>query len=284
MAGHSMCPGCAAAITMRHLLKILGKKTILLLSPGCVAPTTAREDAFCFKVPAAHIGLAHGAAVAAGMAAAFELKRMEDITVVSVMGDGGTADIGLQGLSAAAERDDNILYLCIDNEGYMNTGRQGSASTPLGASTSTTPVGVGAPLGRDRPKKDLPLIMTDHDATYVATACPSYLKDFQQKVEKAKSIHGFKYLHILIPCPTGWGFDSDKTIELGRLAVKTGSFILCESECGRLQVTHHIKERLPIYEYLKVQDRFRHLKQEHVLQIQKQVDNRWNKYMRLVEE
>lgn len=278
-----MCPGCAAAIILRHLLKILGKKTTLLLSPGCVAPTTAREDAFCFKVPAAHIGLAHGAAVAAGMAAAFELKGMEEITVVSVMGDGGTADIGLQSLSAAAERDDNILYVCIDNEGYMNTGRQGSASSPLGASTTTTPVGVKTPLGRDRPKKDLPLIIADHDATYMATACPSYLNDFRKKIEKIKNIKGFKYVHILCPCPTGWGFDTDKTIELGRLAVKTGVFILCEAEHGKIRITRQVKDRLPVHDYIKKQDRFHHLKEEYILHIQEHVDHRWNRYMRRAE-
>ena len=283
MPGHGMCPGCGAALAIRQLLKILGKNTIILLPPGCVAPTTAREDAFRFKIPAVHIGLAHGAAMAAGVAAALELKGMKDVSVLAVMGDGGTADIGLQGLSAAAERDDHILYVCIDNEGYMNTGRQGSASSPFGASTTTTPVGVRTPLGRDRPKKDLPLIMADHDATYVATACPSYLSDFRRKFEKAKATPGFKYLHTFCPCPTGWGFDPAKTIEVGRLAVKTGTFILCEAEHGQVKITHNVKERLPVHEYLGVQGRFRHLKEEHIQLIQEQVDRRWDRYMRFVE-
>ena len=283
MPGHGMCAGCGVAITIRHILKILGKKTIILVAPGCVAATTAREDAFRFRIPAIHIGLVHGAAMAAGVAAGLELKGMKDVTVLAMMGDGGTADIGLQGLSAAAERDENILYVCIDNEGYMNTGRQGSASSPLGASTTTTPVGVRAPLGRDRPKKDLPLIMADHDATYVATACISYLQDFKRKVEKAKDIQGFKYIHTLCPCAIGWDFDTSKTIELGRLAVKTGNFILCEAENGRIKITHNIKERLPVHEYLELQGRFRHLKEEHIQMIQELVDRRWKKYKRLAE-
>lgn len=281
MSGHGMCPGCGAAIAVRHAMKILGKKSVVLLPPGCVAPGTAKEDAFKFRLPAVHIGLVHGAAIAAGIRAGLEMKGIKDALVIPLMGDGGTADIGFQALSAAAERDDNILYLCLDNEAYMNTGRQGSATTPLGAHTTTTPAGVMAPFGRDRPKKDMFKIICDHYVPYAATACPSYLADFRRKFEKAKQIQGFRYIHVLCPCPTGWGFPSEKTIEVGRLAVRTGMFILAEAEYGRIRITYKVKKRVSVDQYLKLQRRFRHLKDEHFETIQRNIDKQWENYLRM---
>lgn len=283
MPGHGMCPGCGAAIAVRQIMKILGKETVILLPPGCIAPATTKEDAFKFRIPAVHIGLAHGAAIAAGVSAALEVKGMRNVTVLPLIGDGGTADIGLQALSAAAERNDNILYVCIDNEAYMNTGMQGSASTPMGAYTTTTPFGAMAPLGKDRPKKDLFKIISDHEALYAATACPSYLADFRRKFEKAKHIHGFRYIHVLCPCPTGWGFPTGKTVEMGRLAVKTGIFVLAEAKLGQIKVTNKVKRRIPIRAYFRLQSRFRHLKDEHIKTIQEHVDRRWEAYMRCLE-
>lgn len=279
LPGHGMCPGCGAAIAVRHIMKVLGKKTVVLLPPGCVAPATAREDAFKFKVPAVHIGLVHGAAIAAGIWAGLAMRGVSDALIVPLMGDGGTADIGFQALSAAAERDDNILYICLDNEAYMNTGRQGSATTPFGAYTTTTPVGVMAPFGRDRPKKDMLRIICDHEVPYAATACPSYLADFRRKLEKAKQVQGFKYVHILCPCPPGWGFQSEKTIEIGRLAIQTGMFVLAEAERGRIKITYRVEKKIPIEKYLELQARFRHLTDEQLQTIQKNVDEQWEKYM-----
>lgn len=283
MPGHTMCQGCGMAITVRQIMRVLGKKTVLLLPPGCVAPTTLRENAFKFRVPTVHIGLVHGAAVAVGMQVALEMKGLKDVLVIPLIGDGGTADIGLQALSGAAERNDNILYICLDNEAYMNTGRQGSATTPLGAYTTTTPAGVVVPLGRDRPRKDLFRIISAHEVPYAATACVSYLADFRRKLERAKQTQGFRYMHILCPCPTGWGFPSEKTIELGRLAIRAGMFILAESEYGRIKITHKIEKRIPIEQYLKLQSRFRHLGSEHIEMIQKSVDKYWEEYMKLAE-
>lgn len=282
--GHGMCPGCGEALAVRQILKVLGKKTIILLPPGCVAPATTKEDAFKFRVPAVHIGLVHGAAVAAGVWAGLEKKGVNDVIVAPIMGDGGTADIGLQALSAAAERNDNILYICLDNEAYMNTGGQGSASTPLGASTTTTPAGPIAPLGKDRPKKDLFKIITDHNVPYAATACPSFMADFRRKLEKSMRTQGFRYLHILCPCPTGWEHPSDKTVEIGRLAVGTGMFILAESEHGQIKLTYRIEKRIPIRQYLAMQGRFRHLGEDDLRVVQEHVDRHLLQYQKLAGE
>lgn len=279
MPGHPLCPGCGIAIAVRQILKVIGKKTIVLLPPSCIGPLT-REGAFKFKVPGVHIALDHGAAIAAGIKAGLEAKGVKDALVLPLMGDGGTADIGFQALSGAAERDDDILYICTDNEAYMNTGRQGSASTPFGAYTTTTPAGILAPLGRDRPKKDLFRIISDHKVPYAATASPSYPVDLRRKIEKAKQIRGFRYIHVLCPCPTGWGFPTEKTVEVGRLAVKTGFFILAESEYGRIKISYKIAEKMPVEHYLKMQGRFRHLKNEHVKTIQKYVDEQWEDYLK----
>ncbi|MCS7114185.1 MAG: thiamine pyrophosphate-dependent enzyme [Nitrososphaerota archaeon] len=279
MPGHPLCPGCGIAIAVRQVMKVLGKKTIVLLPPSCVGPLT-REGAFKFRVPGVHIALDHGAAVAAGVKAGLEVRGMKDVIVVPIVGDGGTADIGLQALSGAAERNDDILYVCTDNEAYMNTGRQGSASTPFGAYTTTTPVGALAPFGRDRPKKDLFRIITDHKVPYAATASPSYPVDLRRKVEKAKQTPGFRYLHILCPCPTGWGYSTEKTVEMGRLAVKTRCFILAESEFGRVRITYNVDEKTPVEQYLKMQGRFRHLKDEQVKMVQAYVDEQWEDYVR----
>lgn len=279
MPGHPLCPGCGIAIAVRQIMKVLGKRTIVLLPPSCVGPLT-REGAFKFRVPGVHIALDHGAAIAAGVKAGLEVKGLNDVVVVPLMGDGGTADIGFQALSGAAERNDDILYVCTDNEAYMNTGRQGSASTPFGAYTTTTPVGMLAPFGRDKPKKDLFRIITDHKVPYAATASPSYPVDLRRKIEKAKQTRGFRYIHVLCPCPTGWGYPTEKTVEIGRLAVKTRFFILAESEYGRIKITYKVDEKTPVEHYLKMQGRFRHLKDEQIKMVQAYIDEQWEDYVK----
>ncbi len=280
MPGHPLCAGCGLAITIKQVTKILGKKTVALIPPSCFGPL-ATENSYKLSIPGIHIALTHGAAIASGIKAGLEIKGLKDATVVPFMGDGGTADIGLQALSGAAERNDDILYVCLDNEGYMNTGIQGSASTPLGANTTTTPTGKNQPMGRDRPKKDMFRIVSDHDVPYAATACVSYLPDFKKKIRKAKNTEGFRYIHILNPCPTGWGFPPEKTVEIGELAIKTGMFILAESEFGKIRITYLPEKRLPARDYIRRQGRFRHLKETHIHQIQKSVDERFEMYLRI---
>lgn len=283
MSGHGMCQGCGAAIAVRQILMEMTPKTIILLPPGCVAPTTTGEGAYRFRIPAVHIALIHGAAIAAGISAALKMKGLNDVVVLPLIGDGGTADIGLQALSAAAERNDDILYICIDNEAYMNTGRQSSSLTPTGAATTTDPYGPKAELGKDTLKKDVFLFMVQQKIPYAATTTPAYPQDLRRKIRRALQTSGFRYVHVLCPCPTGWGFPTDKTIRVGRLAVETGAFILAEAEHGKLKINRKIKKRKPIAEYIKLQRRFRHLKPEKIDYIQRLIDENYNYYLRLEE-
>jgi pyruvate ferredoxin oxidoreductase beta subunit len=186
-------------------------------------------------------------------------------------GDGGTADIGLQSLSGAMERGHNIIYICYDNEAYMNTGVQRSGSTPYGASTTTSPHGKES-FGEDKPKKNIPMIMAAQGVPYVATASISYPEDFMKKVKKASELEGPAYIHLHQPCSTGWGFDSSKTIELGRLAVDSGSWILYEIVNGEFKVTYRPLQRKPVNEYLEAQKRFKHLADEEKGRIQSYVN------------
>ncbi|PKL73098.1 MAG: 2-ketoisovalerate ferredoxin oxidoreductase, partial [Methanobacteriales archaeon HGW-Methanobacteriales-2] len=186
-------------------------------------------------------------------------------------GDGGTTDIGFGCLSGMFERNDDVLYICYDNEGYMNTGVQRSGSTPYGASTTTSPHGKES-FGEDKPKKNIPMIMAAHGVPYVATASISYPEDFMKKVQKAKEVDGPAYIHLHQPCTTGWGFNPSKTIELGRLAVETGSWILYEIEDGEFRVTYRPLQRKMVDEYLVAQKRFKHLTEVERERIQKNVD------------
>jgi len=222
------------------------------------------------------------AAAASGIVAALRQRKLEDITVVGWAGDGGTVDIGIQALSGAAERETNFIYICYDNEAYGNTGMQRSGATPYGAWTTTTPSGK-----RER-KKDMTLIMAAHRVPYVATACPSYPLDFINKLRKAKEIKGTKYIHILAPCPTGWRYDANKTVEMGRLAVLTGLWALFEIEYGRFKLNSPSdrlldkSKRKPVKEYLTLQGRFRNLKEEDIEKIQKWVDENWEHYRKML--
>jgi pyruvate ferredoxin oxidoreductase beta subunit len=209
------------------------------------------------------------------------MRGLDDITVVGWAGDGGTVDIGLQALSGAAERETNFIYICYDNEAYGNTGLQRSGATPYGAWTTTTPT------GKKERKKNMPLIMAAHKIPYVATACPSYPVDFVNKLRKAKEIKGTKYIHVLAPCPTGWRYDTSKTVEIGRLAVQTGIWVLYEIENGRFRLNPPSdrlidkSKRKPVKEYLAMQDRFRHLTEADIEKIQTWVDEDWEYYSKL---
>lgn len=270
-SGHRACAGCACVLSLRHALKALGKNVIISQATGCMEVTTTPYPETAWRVPWIHVAFENAAAVASGVSRALKVLGKTHIKSVAIAGDGGTADIGLQALSGAVERWEDLLYICYDNEAYMNTGIQRSGATPFGAWTTTTPVGK-ARRGEDRPKKDIPAIMIAHGAPYVATASVAYPFDFVKKVKKAAAIRGPTYVHVHAPCVPGWRIDSSKSIEIARLAVLTGAWILYEHEGGKTTVTFKPAKRRPVAEYLKLQGRFRHLTEEEINEIQKMVD------------
>jgi pyruvate/2-oxoacid:ferredoxin oxidoreductase beta subunit len=278
-SGHSACPGCAPALAVRLLLKGLGPRTIVSVPASCWTviatpyPTTALGVAMLDNAIEAT-----GASIS-GLRAAADALGMRDVTVVGIAGDGGTADIGLQSLSGMLERRTNAIYVMYDNEAYMNTGIQRSGSTPLGAWTTTTPVGE-RDRGKAEPKKDILAIVRAHHPTYAATVNPSFPEDFVGKVVKAKGLEGPRFLHAFTPCPPGWKYDSAKTVEIGRLATETGLFPLYEVEDGVLRITRPYGRLRPVREYLETQGRFRHLREEEIDEIQHRVTAAWEALLR----
>lgn len=267
LPGHRCCPGCAGPIATKFILAALGKDVIFFGPGGCGHWTVKTVPAFTLHFS----GVAAGAA---GIAYALEVKGKTNIKVVSFAGDGGTSDIGFAKLSASAERNDNIIHFCYDNEAYMNTGIQKSHLTPFGAWTTTTP------MGKPTHKKDVPMIMVQHRIPYVATVTVAYLGDFKSKVKKAAEIKGFKYIHSLNPCPTGWRFPPNMTVEMSRLAVETRIWPLYEVENGVLKIDIKPKPK-PVQEYLKHQGRFRHLTRKEIEEIQVYVDRNWERLLEL---
>ncbi|MDI6884523.1 MAG: pyruvate synthase subunit PorB [Hadesarchaea archaeon] len=275
--GHRACAGCGCVLAMRHALKALGKNVIVSMATGCMEVISTPYPETAWRVPWIHAAFENTAAVASGISRALKVLGKEEVKSVAIAGDGGTADIGLQALSGAVERGENILYICYDNEAYENTGIQRSGSTPYKAWTTTTPIGKIS-RGEDRPKKDLPAIIAAHGAPYVATASVAYPLDFIRKVKKAASIKGPTYIHIHVSCTTGWRIPNDRSIEVARLAVLTGSWVLYEIEDGKLNVTFKPPKRRPVAEYLKLQGRFRHLTDEEIAEIQRMVDEQCKRF------
>ncbi len=278
--GHRSCIGCGEVLAVRQVCKALGKDTIIANATGCMEIVSSPFPTTNWMVPWIHTLFENTAAVASGVEAGLKaIKRKgrgpsQDVTVVAMAGDGGTADIGFQALSGALERGHNFIYVCFDNEAYMNTGIQRSSSTPLGAMTTTSPPGKKS-IGQVTWKKDMPGIAAAHNIPYVATACPSYGPDLAKKVKKAKEVDGPAYLHVFSVCPTGWRSRPEQSIELGRLAVETGVFPLYEVENGQYRMTKKVKELKPVRDYLKPQGRFRHLTDDIVDRIQEMVTRRY---------
>jgi pyruvate ferredoxin oxidoreductase beta subunit len=260
--GTTCCPGCGGPLFWKMALKTFGPKTIVYGDGPC---------AMCalrlIKVPCTQIHFSFIADGATGINAALRAKGREDITVVSSGGDGATADISFGKVSAAAERNENMIQICIDNEAYMNTGIQKSGLTPYGAWTTTTPT------GKETNKKDIPMIIAAHKVPYVTTASIAYPQDLARKLEKAMTIKGFKYIHTVIPCPTGWRFDPAKAVEVTRLGVDTWVTPLYEIENGVLSVNRKAEAK-PVQEYLSAQGRFRRLSKEQIAYIQNRVDKK----------
>ncbi len=273
--GHRGCAGCGCTVAMRLALKVAGKNTIATHATGCMEVISTPYPETAWRVPWIHVAFENSAAVASGVEAALKaLGKKEKVKVIAFGGDGGTVDIGFQALSGAMERGHEMLYICYDNEAYMNTGVQRSGATPYGASTTTSPAGRVS-IGNDRPKKDMPRIIAAHGVPYVATASVAFPLDFMAKVEKALSIKGPSYIHVHASCTPGWGIASEKSIEVARLAVDSGMWVLYEIENGKERVTYKPANKVPVKEYFKLQKRFRHLRDEDIARIQADIDARW---------
>ena len=274
--GTRACAGCSMALIYRIALKALGPKTIITVPASCLTVLHGMQGFCTTKVSVLHTPFATTGASASGIVASLEDKKLEkDINVVAFAGDGGTVDIGIQSLSGAVERGTNFIFACYDNEAYMNTGVQRSGSTPPGAYSTTTPD------GKTGYKKNMPKILEAHGIPYVATAISSYPLDLYEKFIKAKSILGPKYIHILAPCPPGWGYDPSKSIEIGRLAVQTGFWPLYEVIEGKFYLSKDSKrflnsdKRKPIEDYLKAQKRFKSLSEDAINNYKSYVNNLW---------
>ena len=272
--GVSACPGCGLELIIRHVLDVLGKDTTIVIPPGCSALFCGYSNETGLKISGMQGNLENTAALAAGIKAGYEAQGNHHTTVLGFAGDGGTVDIGLQSLSGVMERGDKIIYICYDNEAYMNTGIQGSSSTPLGAWTSTTQ--AGKPTGR----KDLLRIAIAHKIPYCASATIAYIPDLRKKVKKAQESGGPAVLHIHCPCPTGWGCKPAKSVEVSRTAVRTGAWVLYEYEDGRIKVNVKPKELAPIQEYLDTQSRFKNMDKNRVDALQEQVKANYQALLR----
>ncbi|HEY97828.1 MAG TPA: pyruvate synthase subunit PorB [Dehalococcoidia bacterium] len=274
--GLAWCPGCTLELAARFVPKVLGKDIILVGCPGCSAPIFYGQNRDAWHRLAYFSALMTGVASSATGISRYYQKTGKDVTVVCFTGDGCGADIGFQPLSGAAERNEKIIYITYDNEGYMNTGYQRSSTTPLGASTSTTPVG-SASQGKPTQAKNVPLLMAMHGATYVATATLSHLEDFARKLQKAreKVREGFVYIHIFAPCVMGWRIATDQSIEVCRLAVRTNYFPLWEAENGKFKLNVEVANPRPIQEFIKMVRKFAHLKEADVAAFQQMVDRRY---------
>ena len=277
--GSFACPGCGLTVAFRHVVKVLGKNTAVVTSAGCGSVVAGYYPSTTSKLPFFHCSFGTAAATAAGLKAAYEMMGKGKTHVLAWAGDGGTFDIGLQSLSGAAERNDDIFYVCYDNEAYMNTGVQRSSGTPFGAWTTTTPFQAT----EDRPKKRMAAIVAAHEVPYLATASISYPGDLQEKVARAKGIKGFRFIHILVPCPTGWLYPTKDSIRMGRLAVLNRVFPLFEVFRGKEYRLSAMGEKVTVREYLAAQGRFRGLTEEDVSAIQENVDRDWAELEALAE-
>ncbi len=275
-SGHVGCPGCGAAIAMRFLLKALGEKTMMVLPACCWSVIAGPYPQSTLKIPLIHSAFETGGAVATGVRAALDMKGDTETTVVTWAGDGGTFDIGFQALSGAVERNEDFIYVCYDNEAYMNTGIQRSSSTPYGAWTTTTP---GADWKRLR-KKNIVESLVAHRIPYAATANIAFPEDLVRKAQKAKAMKGSRFIHIFASCPTGWRIPSEMSIKIARMAVQTNIFPLYEVEDGIHYTINYKPKEYLVREYFKLQGRFRHLTDKDLDQIQEMVNEDWELLLR----
>ena len=268
--GHVACQGCGATLALRYALKALGRETIVVIPACCWSVIDGPFPYSSAGVPVFHTAFETAASMASGISAALEIKGIENVSVLAWAGDGGTMDIGIQALSGAVERGENIIYVCYDNEGYMNTGIQRSSSTPPGAWTTTTP----AKSLKRGPKKNMMEIMAAHKIPYAATANVAFPEDFIAKLKKARDIKGPKFLQIISPCPIGWKFPTQLTIKIAKLSFETCTFPLYEIEYGCYNVKQPHKKK-DAREYIKLQGRFRYLSEGEIEEMQREIDREW---------
>ncbi len=273
--GHYACPGCGLAIAMRLVLRAVGRKAIAVIVPSCEAVISGTYPFSALEVPAFHSAFAIAAPTAAGISRALKIRKETDVTVLAFAGDGGTYDIGLQSLSGAAERNEDFIYVCLDNEAYMNTGIQASSSTPPLSWTVTTP------KGKVEKKKRLMEIIVAHSVPYAATATIGYPQDLMEKVKRAKEFQGTKFIHVLTPCPTGWKMKEELTGVIAMLAFETKVFPLYEVINGEIYRITKVPKGLPVRDYLSIQGRFSHLSEDEIEKIQQEVDIEWERLIYL---
>ena len=280
LPGNRTCPGCALSLAYRHILKALDGQVIVTVPASCLTVLHGMYPVTSVNVPCVNTPFASTAASATGLVAGLKAMGRKGLTVLAIAGDGGTHDIGIQALSGAAERGEDFIYICYDNEGYMNTGNQRSGSTPLGAISGTTPI-----LGKQQNQKDMTAIMEAHGIPYVATANASYPLDLYQKVSKAKAIEGTRFIHVFTPCPPGWRFPFSDTIKIGEIAVQTGWVVLYEVESGVFRLTSASESIArkgnlrPVREFLVEQGRFNSITEEQINELQDRVNAKWKRYL-----
>lgn len=281
--GHRLCPGCGASIIVRQVLLVADKPVVVACPTGCLEVATTIYPFTAWKCPFIHCAFENVAATLSGVETAYRFfkkqgKIKEDVRFVIFAGDGGTYDIGLQSLSGMLERGHKILYVCYDNEAYMNTGIQRSSASPKGAYTTTTPSGKAIPEGKTEFRKDLTQIVAAHHIPYAAQASPAYHMDLMRKVQKALAADGPSFINVFSFCPRGWRYPADKGIEVAKLAVLTGFWPLYEIENGQYKITYQPKKKRPLKDFLQVQGRFKHLFKEenqHLIEeLEKEVEMR----------
>lgn len=274
ITGSLSCAGCGSILAVRLALKALGKRTIAIIPAGCMSAVTCFLPQIPFRIPMFVSPFAATAAIMQGASAGFKFRGVKDINVLGIAGDGATADIGMAAFSQAIVSGIKFIYLCVDNEAYMNTSVQSSSTTPAGAVTTTDPF-PEAMQETSLSKKNLFNIAVAHKIPYAATASVSYPLDYYEKVLKAAGTDGPSFLHVHTPCPPGWGFPTEKTIEIGRMAVRSGMWNLLEYRDGKVSFTHVPKKRLPVSDYLRAQARFRKMKPDDSTYLQNMVNEQF---------
>lgn len=279
VSGHRACGGCGAAIAMRHITKAAGKDTILVHATGCMEVISTPYPETAWRLPWIHSAFQNAAAVASGVVEALHIQGKKT-KVMCIGGDGSTFDIGFGALSGALERRHDFLYVCYNNEAYMNTNIQRSGATPKYAATTTSPAGKIV-HGKTELKKPLPLIIAAHKTPYVATASISHIPDLYQKIKKGLTVNGPAYVEVLATCPIGWYTPINKSVEIAKLAVQTRVTPLYEIENGKLKINVNVENPLPVKEFLQVQGRFKHLTEAEIQEIQENVNKEWNRLKEL---